>query len=257
MVTLFDVLWVIPHFSPSGVDPFVGRYRAVGGTPHGMVHKLFADPMAFVHAVASGHHAFYLGLMLVPFFGLALLEPLLLLGAVPDLAINLLSNHPAQTSIAWHYSAGIVPFMVAGSILGAARCSRHTAGLSLGVLAGTAAVALFSPIYVLSGDVQALGSPLVSAKAHAVGLIPAGVPVSASNELGGHLSERRRIYTFPYAVHSRWIIVDINDSTFRHTDALKRKVRKYETEKGWRVVFSSHGVTLLHQHLTHRSGGAS
>ena len=34
-VTLFDVLEVIPHFSPSGGDPFVGRYHAVGGRPPG------------------------------------------------------------------------------------------------------------------------------------------------------------------------------------------------------------------------------
>jgi len=256
-VTLVDVLWVIPHFSSSGVDPFLGRYRAVGGTPHGVVHKLFSDPGAFVHAVASGHHALYLGLLLVPFLGLALFEPLLLLGAVPDLAINLLSNHPAQTSIAWHYTAGIVPFIVAASILGAARFNRHPAGLSLGVLAGTAAVALFSPIYVLSGDAQALGSPLVSAKAHAVGLIPAGVPVSASNQLGGHLSERRRIYTFPYAVHSHWIIVDTNDPAFHDTAALERKLRKYETDKAWRTIFSSHDVIVLHKRSTHTSGGGS
>jgi uncharacterized membrane protein len=254
-VTLFDVLWVIPHFSPSGVDPFVGRYHDVGGTPQGAVHKLFSDPMAFVHAAASVHHAIYLGLLFVPFLGLALFEPLLLLGAVPDLAINLLSNHGAQTSIAWHYSAGVVPFVVAASVLGAARFRRRTAGLSLGVLTGTAAVALFSPIYVLGGDVQALGSSSVSAKSHAVKLIPDGVPVSASNQLGGHLSERRYIYTFPYAVHSRWIIVDINDPTFHDAALFERKLRAYENDKAWRVIFSSQGVTVLHRRVTGKATG--
>ena len=196
-------------------------------------------------------------MLLLPFLGLALLEPLLALGAVPDLAINLLSNHPAQTSIAWHYSAGVIPFIVAASIFGAARFRHHAAGLSLGVLVGTAAVGLFSPIYVLGGDLQALDSPLVSAKAHAVSLIPGGVPVSASNQLGGHLSERRRIYTFPYAVHSRWIIVDINDPTFHGTAALKNELRRYETDKAWQTVFSSNGVTVLHDRRTRPSGGGS
>jgi uncharacterized membrane protein len=222
-----------------------------------MAHKFFADPMAFVHAVASAHHALYLGLLLVPFLGLALLEPLLFLGAVPDLAINLLSNHGAQSSIAWHYVAGIVPFIVAASVFGAARFSRHAVGLSLGVLACTASVALFSPLYVLGADVSALGSPQTSAKTHALSLIPDGVPVSASNQLGGHLSGRRYSYTFPYAVHSRWIIVDVNDPTFRNTAALKRKLRKYETDKAWRVVFSSHGVMVLHEPRTRRSMGAN
>ena len=122
------------------------------------------------------------------------------------------------------------------------------------VLAGTAAVGLFSPIYLLNGDVHEIASSLVSTKAHAVGLIPDGVPVSASNQFGAHLSERRRIYTFPFAVHSRWIIVDSNDPTFSDTAALKQRLRTYETDKEWRIVFSSHGVTVLHKRPTHGSG---
>ena len=250
-VTLFDFAWVIPHFAPQGVNPFQGRYAAVGGTPSGAVHKLVNDPMAFVHAVGTGRHAFYLCLLLLPLLGLALFEPLLLLGAVPDLAINLLSNHPAQTSIGYHYSGGVIPFVVAASIFGAARFPRHALGLSTGVLAATAAVALFSPTYVLGSDLQALGSSRVSAEAHAVRLIPSGVPVSASNQLGAHLSERRRVYTFPFAVHSYWIAADVNDNTFSNTAVLKHTLREYESNKAWRIVFSSQGVTVLHKRPAH------
>src|SRR5262249_31304833 len=77
-LTLFNFLWVIPHFSPSGADPYAWRYGSVGGTPNGIAHKLFTDPVAFVQAVATGHKAIYLVLLLVPFLGLFLLEPLLL-----------------------------------------------------------------------------------------------------------------------------------------------------------------------------------
>jgi len=211
-----------------------------------MAHKLVTDPMAFVHAVASTHKAFYLVLLLVPLLGLSLLEPLLLLGAVPDLAINLLSSSSGQTSIGFETTAGIVPFVIAAAVFGAARFGRRSEGLSLGVFAATAAVAILSPILLLPGDIGALGSPLVSAKAHAVGLIPDGVPVSASNQLGGHLSERRFITTFPWGVQSRWIIVDINDHTL-HIPGFKRQVRKYAADKAWRIVYSSHGVTVLHR----------
>jgi uncharacterized membrane protein len=246
-ITLFDFLWVIPHFSPSGVDPFVGRYHAVGGTPQGMAHKLVSDPMAFVHAAASVHKAAYLVLLLAPLLGLSLLEPLLLLGAVPDLAINLLSNRTGQTSIGFETTAGIIPFVIAAAVFGAARFKRHTVGLSMAVLAATAAVALLSPIFVLGRDVRALGSPLVSAKGHAVALIPAGVPVSASNQLGGRLSERRYITTFPFGVRAHWIIVDINDPTYHDIAAYKRDVRRYESSKAWQTVYSSHGITVLHR----------
>lgn len=246
-VTLFNFLWVIPHFAPHGVDPFAGRYRAVGRTPGGIAHKLFTDPGAFVHAVATGHKALYLCLLLVPFLGLWLLEPLLLLGAVPDLAINLLSAKSDQTSINFHWTAGIVPFVVAASIFGVARFRQRAVALSLWVLAVAASVAIWSPILLGSRDVRALGSPLVSAKSHALALIPHGVPVSATNQLGGHLSERRYIYTFPAVGGSRWIVVDANDPTESDIAGLKRDVRKYESDKAWRVAYSAHGIAVLHR----------
>jgi hypothetical protein len=108
-------------------------------------------------------------------------------------------------------------------------------------------LALYSPIYYGRRDVRALGSPLVAAKSHALGLIPAGTPVSASNELGGHLSERRYIYTFPKVVRAHWIVVDINDSTYGDTRGFQRVVREYESRRDWRIVYSSHGVTVLHK----------
>jgi uncharacterized membrane protein len=248
-LTLFDFLWVIPHFSPTGVDPFAGRYHAVGGTPGGMAHKLFTDPMAFVHAVSTGHKAFYVILLFVPFLGLWLFEPLLMLGAVPELVIDLLSSQGHQTSIGYQYTAGIAPFVVAASIYGAARFRGQADRISLWALVATALVALLSPINQIGHDVRALGSPLVSAKAHALGMIPNGVPVSASNELAGRLSERRYIYTFPSVGRSRWIVVDVHDSTL-HLHGFSRKVLSYASDKSWRTVFSSRGVFVLHKRPT-------
>ena len=247
-VTVFNFLWVIPHFSPSGSDPFAGRYTAVGGTPQGIVHKLFTDPMVFVHAVATGHKATYLALLLVPFLGLWVLEPLLFLGALPDLVINLLSSKSDQTSIPYHWTAGIVPFVVAASIFGAARFERQVGRVSLAALAATALVAIYSPIYVLGSDVRALGSARTSAEARAVGLIPHGAAVSASIWLAGHLSERRYSYRFPYVMRARWIAVDINDPNYgRSTRLFKREVRNYENSRTWRIVFASHGIAVLHK----------
>ena len=246
-LTLFDFLWVIPHFSPSGVEPFAGRYGEVGGTPGGMAHTLVSDPGAFVHAIASGHKALYLVFLLVPFLGLWLLEPLLFLGAVPDIAVNLLSSKSDQTSIPFHWTAGIVPFVVAASIFGAARFRRHAVRLSLYVLVGAASIAVYSPIYFLGSDVAAIASPVTAAKTHALSLVPAGVAVSASNQLGGHLSERRVIYTFPHIGTARWIAVDINDPTYTDTALFKRDVRKAEALGAWQTVYSERGVAVLHK----------
>lgn len=253
-ISLFNFLWVIPHFSTTGTEPFAGRYRAVGGTPTGIAHKLVTDPMAFVHAVASNHNLFYLCLLFVPFLGLCFFEPLLLLGALPDLAINLLSNRGEQTSLPYQYTAGIVPFIVVASIFGARRFRNRAERLSLWLLAAVAAIAIYSPIVGLTGDIPALRSPLAAAETRAVSLIPEGVPVSASNLLGGHLSERNYISTFPYVKHARWIIFDLNDPSYGTPSQaraagiylnFKRSARRYESAKRWQKVFSSHGVVVL------------
>jgi uncharacterized membrane protein len=255
-ITLFNFLWVIPHFSPTGVDPFADRYSGVGGTPGGIAHKLFTDPSAFVHAVATGHKAGYLALLLLPFLGLCLLEPLLFLGAVPDLAINLLSSNGNQTSLQFQYTAGILPFLVAATVFGAARLKdRRRLDLPLWVLAGAAAFAIYSPIYLSLGDLPALGSPLVAAKEHAVSLLPKSAPVAASNELGGHLSARRLIYIFPTVGRARWIVLDVKDGTVIDVKGYKRVIRHYRESNAWRTVFSSHGIVVLRKRGSPAAGG--
>jgi uncharacterized membrane protein len=253
-VTLFDFLWVIPHFSPTGANPFASRYTAVGGTPGGMVHKLFTDPLAFVHVVATGHNVVYFGLLLVPLLGLCLLEPLLLLGAVPELAITVLSSR--GTSISSHWTEGAVPFVVTASIFGAARFRGRAPRLSSWVLVVTACVAILSPITLLARDLPELGSSAVAGEDHAVSLIPKGAPVTVTNRLGGHLSERRYIFMFPAVRQARWMVVDINDPTYHHPAVLARRVRKFESDSAWRIVFSSHGVAVLHKRLTTPAGAA-
>jgi uncharacterized membrane protein len=246
-LTLFNFLWVIPHYSAAGVNPFADRYAGVGGTPSGMAHKVFSDPGAFVHAVANGHKAGYLALLLVPSLGLFLLEPLLFLGALPDLVINLLSSNGNQTTLQFQYTAGIVPFVVAASILGAARLMKGNRlhDLPLWVLVAAAAVAIYSPIYLAAGDLRALGSPPVAAKKQAVSLIPNGVPVAASNQLAGHLSARRLVYTFPAVGRARWIVVDVKDGTYIDDRGYKRVIREYRASKAWRTLFSRNGVVVL------------
>jgi hypothetical protein len=116
----------------------------------------------------------------------------------------------------------------------------------LWVLVGAASIAIYSPIFFrLSGNVAALGSPWVSARAHAVGLIPPRAPVSASNRIGAYVSERRYIYEFPLVSRARWMLVNLNDPTYVHQRAYRQLIHRYETSKAWRTVFSSHGVVVL------------
>jgi uncharacterized membrane protein len=248
-VSLIDFLVIIPHFSPSGIDPFAGRYGHVGGTPTGILHKAVTDPVALLNAVATGHKLLYLVLLLGPFLGLWALEPLLFLGAVPDLAINLLSAKSDQTAIFYHWTAGIVPFVVAASVLGAARLKRDRNSTSLCVLVGAALICAVSPIYIgiAQGNVTAAlpGNRVREAKERAISLIPAGVPVSASNEIATYVSARRYVYIFPVIGKANWMIVDHTDKTYADKAGYRRTIRTIETQPGWRIVYASHAVDVL------------
>ena len=250
-VTLINFLVVIPHFSPSGISPFAARYSDVGTTPGGIVHKAFTDPTAILHAVATGHKLFYVVLLLGPFLGLWLRAPLLFLGAVPDLAINLLSSKSDQTVIAYHWTAGIVPFTVAASIFGAARLKRDPNRVSLWALVTVSCLAVISPIYltIARGDIAAAlsASPARTAKAHAISLVPEDVPVSASNQLATYIPARRYMYVFPVVRRADWVVVDRNDDTYADGPGYRRAVRGASSNGRWRRIYSSHGIEVLHR----------
>ena len=44
--------------------------------------------------------------------------------------------------------------------------------------------------------------------ARAIAMIPAGVPVSATDTAGGRLSDRLHIYTWPVIGDAQWVVVD-------------------------------------------------
>jgi uncharacterized membrane protein len=246
-LTALDFFVIIPHFAPAGFDPFGNRYASLGRTPGGILHTAVTHPLRLVESLASVHKLVYLVLLLVPFLGLWLLEPLLLLGAAPDLAINLLSSKGDQTSIVFHWTAGIVPFVVAASVLGAKRLKRHAQEASLYVLAATASIAVFSPFLLGVHDLgRALPSnPDHAAAAGALRLIPGSVAVSASNRLAGHLAERRRVLVFPYVRDARWVVVDEHDYTNEGVAGFRRRIASLRRSPSWHLVYSVRGIDVF------------
>src|SRR5262249_881524 len=130
---------------------------------------------------------------------------------------------------------------------GADRLRRHPDRTSLWVLAAAMSIALFSPIYLGRGDVRAVLSPSAThdAKAVALELVPAGVPVTASNQLGTYLAARRDSYTLPLGGKALWAVIDPNDPTYADAAGYRRTVRQLERNPDWQTVFSSHGITVL------------
>src|SRR5438093_1200537 len=205
---------VIPHFR-HGSASFYGRYDAVGGSASGIVRKLFSDPGQLVSVAFDHRGTHYLLDLFLPIAALALLAPLLLVALVPELALNLLSSVDAQRSIHYHYVAAEIPILFAAAAIGASRLGRRAGtAATVAVLAAFVGNYVLRPIplwrFVPGGEtLQARGSQYLwhdLIAAHELHLIPAGVPVSATNALGAHLSERKRIFSFPLLGSADWVV---------------------------------------------------
>jgi hypothetical protein len=88
--------------------------------------------------------------------------------------------------------------------------------------------------------------------ARALTLIPPHAVVSATNSLGGHLSARRRILSFPFVEDATWIAVD--ETRPGYSDRLAPlptavQVVWLRRNPAWRVVFEQDGVLIFRRVL--------
>ena len=79
-------------------------------------------------------------------------------------------------------------------------------------------------------------------------LIPKTAAVTATNALGAHLSQRKRIFSFPYLRQASWVIVDekkpsLGDHNDRR-DGLKR-ILKLRRDPRFRLVSAADGVLVF------------
>ncbi len=255
---------VVPHFAPGGGSPFEGRYSAVGGSPDGMVRTLLSHPVRFLEAATRGRDLSYVLDLLAPLGGLPLVSPLLAATALPELALNVLSDTRTQTSIHFHYTAGAIPGLVAGAVLAAGWLRRRSPRTTPFVVRGLVVLGLVSGVllgplpvwrHVPFGSDLATRDHVVTAHdraaARVLNVVPRGVPVSATNTLGAHLSARRRIFSFPIVREARWVAVDLTRPSYLD-DATggSRFVAAFaalERDPRWRVVADEDGVLVLHR----------
>jgi uncharacterized membrane protein len=250
---------IIPHFHTAGESDFYGRYSEVGGSAAGIVKTAFTHPSRIAHAAFTGRDLRYVLQLVLPLAGLSLLAPLVLIAALPELALNLLSATPTQTSIHFHYTAGLIPPLVIAAVIGAKRLSRWTIPVAMAVvLAALAGSYRLGPIPAWR-EVPG-GSRFQATAAHvtehdriaakALRLIPKSAVVSATNTLGGHLSARRRVLSFPYIQDATWIAADETQPGYADRYAplpTALALSALRRDPDWRLVFEQDGVLVFNR----------
>ena len=262
-VALIAIEVVVPHFNRAGSSSFFARYSGVGGSPGGIVHTAVTKPWKLVTTAVTGRGLGYLARLFLPLGLLALLAPVLLLAAVPELAINLLSAATTQTSIHFHYTAGLIPVLIAATIFGAARLARSRPHRAAPLATGALVLALVSnyalgaiPLWrYFPGGQQAEAHAADVTRhdriaARALRLIPQSAVVSATNTLGAHLSARRRVLSFPIIQDAAWIAAD--ETSPGYADRLAPlptavQLSWLRRNPEWRLVFERDGILIFHR----------
>jgi uncharacterized membrane protein len=248
---------IIPHFNNGESSDFYARYSEVGGSPGGLVETAFTHPGRLVQAAFTGRDLHYLLQLAWPLAFLCLLAPLVLVAALPELAINLLSAVPTQTSIHFHYTAGVIAPLLVASVLGARRLRRWALPVGVTVLL-VALVANYrlGPIpvwqHVPGGQrFQATAADVTShdhIAARALKLIPKGAVVASTNSLGAHLSARRRVLSFPFLQDATWIAADETQPGYgdRFAPLLTAEQLSWlRSNPEWKLVFERDGVLVF------------
>ncbi len=249
---------VIPHFNRAGTSSFFTRYSEVGSTPGGIVHTALTDPWKIVTTAVTGRGLGYLAQLVLPLALLVVLAPLALIAAVPELAVNLLSAATTQTSIRFHYTAGLIPVLIAAAVFGAKRLPPRIPVATIVVVTALAANYLLGPVplwrYFPGGEQHQARAADVSehdrTAARALRLIPPHAVVSATNSLGAHLSARRRVLSFPYLQDAQWVAVD--ETAPGYADRLAPlptavQLSWLRRNPEWRLVFERDGILIFHR----------
>jgi uncharacterized membrane protein len=251
---------VIPHFNEGASSAFYGRYDEVGGSPTGILRTAATDPGELLSVAFDERRIDYLAALLLPLVAFFAASPLAL-AAVPELALNLLSATPTQTSIHFHYTAGAIPPLVAASVLGAAALERRRHGLAVPLALTAVTACLIAnwrlgplPIWreVPGGEtLQAYASHVSAhdrAAARAVERIPDDAVVSATNSLGAHLSARERVLSFPYVQDAEWVVADETQPGYGDRIAplaTATRLAGLRRSPAWRLVFEEDGVLVF------------
>lgn len=240
---------IIPYFK--GSDHFALNYYSDFGTSVPDVLKtILFNPIKTFSTLFEHSRIGYLSQLFGPLGFLSLLSPLILIFSAPDLIIDLLSNNPQLHQIYYQYSASVTPFIFISAIFGAKIINSRIKFLSFNKISiYILSVTLF--YLFITGPIAGSQKPNVDMFAKQlenskivsryIARIPKRLSVSATNNLGSHLSRRQLIYTFPIGIDKADVILFLLNDSFGQPTLLEQKqmAKQMENNPNYNQVFKN------------------
>jgi len=243
------------------------RYGELGDSPIALAKSLVTRP-ALVWQIASepDRLKYVLGLLLSAGLVVPLLAPEILLMSLPVLLANMLSAYDAMYSGIFHYSAAVVPFVVAAAAVGMGRVGRWSSksrqrdsiviGVSVLFLAGSLVYHFhcgYSPV------AKRFYWPVITEhhrllEERFAGQIPDEAVLSTTAPLFPHLDHRERIHLLPLVDDATWVLLDVTSTTVIPPADLRRVYEELVASGAWCIVDAADGYVLLEHRQDHGEG---
>ena len=227
------LFWKIIPLFKGGNHFALEYYSQFGSSASEVARNILLSPLKTIATLTEGSRIYYLSQLFGPLGYLSLLFPILLIFAIPDLMINLLSANPQLHQIYYQYSSTITPFIFISAIYGA----RFLMG-KFKILTGEK-IAMYILITTLvslyfTGPIPGSKRPNIDmftkqlenkvVVTKAIDSIPKNVSVASTNNLGSHLSRRENIYTIPYGMERADVIVFLVDHGWSQQSIKEQKI---------------------------------
>jgi uncharacterized protein len=212
----YALIWiVIPHVKGNGHFA-LSYYSDFGASASDISKNIILMPIKTISIIIAPQRIQYLVQLFLPFGFLSLLSPLYLIFAVPDLLINLLSSNIALREIYYQYTAAITPFIAISAIYTVAFLRRRFPKISDLLIVAYLILATFISVYLygpLPGAVHAniamFNNQLANRKSidEFLSGIPTRYSITATNNLGPHLTHRGNLYTIPVGIDKADVVL--------------------------------------------------
>jgi uncharacterized membrane protein len=227
-VIFYLLFWkFIPIVTPAKQYWALTYLSEYGGSINDIMKNLFKHPLQVILSAFTKDRLFYYFQLLIPVAFLPFFAPLTLILAIPNLAINVLSNNQLMRMIDYQYTSGITPWIFTSAIYGFATIERLFAkiinkksirqiGISVILLTSISLSVYFWGELTFSKNARIWYFTSVQTEKNIMQKISESIPskysVSATNNIGAHFSQRKYLYNFPINADSAdYVVVQLGD----------------------------------------------
>ena len=255
---------IIPLANGGGAPFYVANFPELGSSISSIIANFVFHPSRWIKTVFARSRWTYYAQLFWPVALLALLEPLVLLIALPQLLINTLSEKGNSYDIHYMLTAIIVAGIFLATVEACAKRGRTPAGrrfmVGLAVSAALAGNVAWSPSPIsvnFHKGYWVQPSPEDQAINDAISIVPKDASVSATFNIDDHMTHRVSIYEYPVP----WLVSNWGTGTSKLPDPSKvdwlvldtratgTQTVLYKTlnQKEFSVVFNEEGILVMHR----------